>query len=56
MKDEEITDRDGQKPKADTIGVMTICTAGAREALVILDVPGNLFRSAHAWAIIADSI
>lgn len=53
MKDEQITDRDGQKPKADTIGVMAISTAGAREPLVICDVPGNLFSCAHAWAIIA---
>lgn len=53
MKDEQITDRDGQKPKADTIGVMAISAAGAREPLVIRDVPGNLFSCAHAWAIIA---
>lgn len=31
MKDEEITDGEEQKPKADTIGVMTIGTAGTRE-------------------------
>lgn len=53
MKDEQITDRDGQKPKTDTIGMMAISAAGAREPLVIRDVPGNLFSHAHAWAIIA---
>lgn len=55
MKDEEITDRDGQKPKAGTIGAMAISAAGASEPLVIRDVPGNLFSRTHAWAIIADS-
>ncbi len=55
MKDEEITDRDGQNPKADTMAAMDIGTAGARESLVICDVPGNLFSRAHAWAINADT-
>lgn len=47
MKDEEITDRDGKKPKEDTIGVMSIAAAGAPEPLVIRDVPGNLFSCAQ---------
>ncbi len=55
MKDEEIADRDGHRPKADTIEVMVIGAARAREPLVICDVPGNLFSRAHAWAIIANS-
>lgn len=55
MKDEEITDRERQKPTADTIGAMAINSARTREPLVIHDVSGNLFSCPHAWAIIADT-
>ncbi|KAK2855850.1 hypothetical protein Q5P01_004585 [Channa striata] len=43
MKDDEITEREGQKPTADTIGEMTISSARTQEASVIRDVAGNLF-------------
>ena len=55
MKDEEITDREGHRPTADTIGAMAIGSAGTREPGLIHDVPGNLFRCSHAGAITSDS-
>lgn len=47
MKDEEITDREGKKPKADTIGEIAISTARTCKSLVIHDVSGNLFSCSH---------
>lgn len=50
MKDEEISDTDGQNPKGGTIGTMAIGAAAAPP--VICDVAGSVFRGARAPAII----
>lgn len=53
MKDEEISDTDGQNPKAGTIGTMAIGAAAAPP--LICGAASSVFRGARASAVIRES-